>query len=272
MKIGITGSSGSLGKELLKRIKLKKIYKFKGRLENKKKIIHWIKKNNFDCIIHLAAIVPINIVNKNKQKALKINYFATKNLVDSIKKYSKKKIWFFYSSTSHVYKIGNNKKKEIEKTKASTYYGKTKELSEKYLLKNKKYLFICIGRIFSYTSKTQKNYYLIPNLIKKFKTKKKFIVFKNLNHYRDFLSIEDITSAIKLLMKKKATGIYNICSSKKIHLIDLVKSINRNYNKNIIFLSNTKPTNLIGYNKKLKKLGWNCKNNNYLKYIKNYTK
>ena len=34
MKIGITGSSGSLGKELSKSIKFKKIYRFKGRLEN----------------------------------------------------------------------------------------------------------------------------------------------------------------------------------------------------------------------------------------------
>ncbi len=68
MKIGITGSSGSLGKELLKRIKANKIYRFKGRLENKKKITLWIKKNSFDCVIHLAAIVPINIVNDDKKK------------------------------------------------------------------------------------------------------------------------------------------------------------------------------------------------------------
>ena len=43
-----------------------------------------------------------------------------------------------------------------------------------------------------------------------FKIKRKFIMFKDLNHYRDFLSLEDITSAIKLLMKKKSGGIINI--------------------------------------------------------------
>ena len=272
MKIGITGSSGSLGKELLKRIKTNKIYRFKGRLENKKKIILWIKKNSFDCVIHLAAIVPINIVNDDKKKAFNVNYIATKNLVDSIKKYSKKKVWFFYSSTSHVYKVGNSKKKEIEKTKPSTYYGKTKELSEKYILKNRKYLFICIGRIFSYASKTHKKYYLIPNLIKKLKTKRKLIVLKNLNHYRDFLSLEDIALAIKHLMKKKATGIYNISSGKKIYLVDLVKTINKNYRKNIKFNSNSKSTSLIGSNSKLKKIGWRSKNNNYLNYIESYSK
>ena len=272
MKIGITGSSGSLGRALLKRISVNKIFRFKGRLENKKEITEWIKKNSFDCVIHLAAIVPVTIVNNDKKKAFNVNYIGTKNLIDSIKKHSKKKIWFFYSSTSHVYKVGNIKKKEIEKTNASTYYGKTKELSEKYILRNKKYLSVCVGRIFSYTSKTQKNYYLIPNLINKLKIKKKNVVFKNLNHYRDFLSIEDITTAIKILLKKKATGIYNICSGKKIHLAHLVKTINKNYKKNLKFSSNSKSTSLIGDNRKLKKIGWISKNSNYLKYIENYSK
>ena len=272
MKIGITGSSGSLGKALLKKIGFNKIFRFKGRLENKKKINEWIKKNSFDCVIHLAAIVPVNIVNNDKKKAFNVNYIGTKNLIDSIKKHSKRKIWFFYSSTSHVYKVGNTKKKEMEKTNPSTYYGKTKELSEKYILRNKKYLSVCIGRIFSYTAKKQKNYYLIPSLINKLKIKKKIIVFKNLNHYRDFLTIEDITSAIKILMKNKATGIYNICSAKRIYLVDLVKAINRNYKKNLKFNSNSKSTSLIGDNSKLKKIGWISKNTKYLKYIKNYSK
>ena len=37
-------------------------------------------------LIHLAAIVPIKIVNKNKQKAYKVNYQGTKNIIDGIKK------------------------------------------------------------------------------------------------------------------------------------------------------------------------------------------
>jgi hypothetical protein len=73
-------------------------------------------------------------------------------------------------------------------------------------------------------------------------------------------------------MKNKATGIYNICSGKRIYLVDLVKAINRNYKKNLKFNSNSKSTSLIGDNSKLKKIGWISKNTNYLKYIKNYSK
>ena len=270
MIIGITGSSSVLGSNLLKKLKDNKIIRFKEKLENKNLIDNWIKKNNFDCIIHLAAIVPVNIVINNKKKAYNINFIATKNLVNSIKKHSQKKIWFFYSSTSHVYRMGNVKKIEIEKTKPTTYYGKTKELSERYILKNKKKLLACIGRIFSFTSKKQKTCFIIPNLIKKLKSKKKELNLHNLNHFRDFLILDDISSAIKLLMIKKKTGIFNICSAKKVSLIDLAKVLNKNFKKKIKFTCDKKKTILFGDNNKLLDIGWKPKTSNYLRYINNY--
>jgi len=270
MIIGITGSSSVLGTNLLKKLKDNKIILFKGRLENKNLIDNWIKKNNFDCIIHLAAIVPVNIVNNNKKKAYIVNFIATKNLVNSIIKHAKKKIWFFYSSSSHVYSTGNVKKIEIEITKPTTYYGKLKVLSERYILKNKKNLLTCIGRIFSFTSKKQKTCFVIPNLIKKFKSKKKELIFHDLNHFRDFLILDDISLAIKLLMIKKKTGIFNICSGKKVSLINLAKVLNKNFKKKIKFTFDQKKTIMFGDNGKLLDIGWKPKTSNYLKYINNY--
>ena len=138
MKIGFTGSKGVLGSALIKLLKKNNLYHFKGRVENIKEIQNWIKNNDFDAIIHLAAMVPTYLVNNCKKKALKVNYNGTKNIIDTINKYSKKKIWFFYSSTSHVYKFNDKKTKESASTKPISYYGQTKLLGEKYLLKNKK--------------------------------------------------------------------------------------------------------------------------------------
>ena len=59
MKIGITGSTGNLGTYLKKILINNDLIYFKKRIENKKDVNNWIKKNNFDSIIHLAAIVPI---------------------------------------------------------------------------------------------------------------------------------------------------------------------------------------------------------------------
>ena len=104
LKCGITGSSGVLGKFIRKELNYKFIF-FKGRIENKKSVYKWVKSNNFDLIIHLAAIVPTNIVNNNFNKANKINYIGTKNIVNAILKYKPNLKWFFFSSTSHVYKL-----------------------------------------------------------------------------------------------------------------------------------------------------------------------
>ena len=91
---GITGSSGVLGKKLIK-ISNFKFLKFKGDISNKNEVDQWIKKNKFDLIIHLAAVVPTNIVEKNYKLANKVNYQGTVNLIKSIKKYNINLKWFF---------------------------------------------------------------------------------------------------------------------------------------------------------------------------------
>ena len=121
----------------------------------------------------------------------------------------------------------------------------------------------CIGRIFSYSSPSQKKSYLIPSLIKKIKeSKSKSIIFKNLSHYRDFSSLKSISRAINTLRKNKSTGIYNIGSGKSFLLEDIAKYICEKFNKKFIFKQNKK-TFLIGNINKLNKLGFNNKENFY---------
>ena len=223
MKIGLTGSSGILGSSLLKILKNKDINNFKGRVENIKHIEEWIFKNDFDVILHFAAIVPTNVVDSNKKKALHVNYHGTKNIVDSINKFSKKKIWLFYSSTSHVYNFNKNKRKEKHSTNPISYYGETKLLGEQYILNNQFKIIACVGRIFSFTSYKQDKNFIIPAIISKLKNKIQTIDLQNLNHIRDFLPIEDIINAVKFLLNKKTSGVYNICSSQKTNLKHFLK-------------------------------------------------
>ncbi len=106
-KIGITGHSGSLGTLVTKNKKNIKYSYFKGNIKNKMQINSWLKKSKPRAIIHLAAIVPIKEVNKNKLEAYKTNFLGTKNLVDACLKNNIK--WFFFSSTSHVYSSSKKK-------------------------------------------------------------------------------------------------------------------------------------------------------------------
>ena len=276
-KIGITGASGVLGSELQKKIK-KNLIIFKGDLTKKKDVYDWIKNNEFKSIYHFAAIVPIKEFNKSLKKSFKINSTGTKFLVDAIIKFQSKKIWFFYSSTSHVYKLNNRliKTKETDKCSPQSSYGLSKREAEKYIIKNfSKYNYqYLIGRIFSFKHKNQKKTFFVTSLIKKllkFK-KNKINKIENVNHYRDFLTTKDIINAILFLERKKRTGIFNIGSGQKLHLVDIINHLNKFTKKNIQIGKNIKKTYLIANISKLRKIGWEKKYNffselnNILKY------
>ena len=82
-RIGLTGSTGSLGKIILKNNKKINFKCFKGDITNRSHVFDWIRKNNINVVLHLAAIVPIKEVNRNKAKAKKVNLDGTKNVVDA---------------------------------------------------------------------------------------------------------------------------------------------------------------------------------------------
>ena len=271
MIVGLTGSTGVLGSELISMSKNINFRYFDGDIRNFHEVKNWINNNDLDSIIHLAAVVPIRKVNSNKKKAFDVNFLGTKNLVDSIKLKSGKKIWFFFASTSHVYSESNNILSEASKIRPMNYYAFTKLQSEKYLIKNKKYINYCIGRIFSYTSYLQKKDYFIPNIISKLRNKNKILEIKGTNHYRDFLPIEDVVKAIQILNRSKPKGIFNICSSQKILLSDIIKLLNFK-DKRIKFINDHTSTSLVGSNRKLKNLSWKPSYKNYLNYIKKYEK
>jgi nucleoside-diphosphate-sugar epimerase len=91
IKIGVTGASGVLGKALCIKLKKYDLYKFNKNIVNKKSVYKWVEKNNFDAVIHLAAIVPTIEVDREKYKALKVNYLGTKYLIDALIKNKNKK-------------------------------------------------------------------------------------------------------------------------------------------------------------------------------------
>ena len=265
LKCGITGHSGVLGSELIKKKFNFKFIIFKNNICNKKKIQQWIKKNKLDLIIHLAAIVPTWLVEKNFPYANKVNYIGTKNVVDAIIENNLNLKWFFFASTSHVYNLPRKKIKINEKfkKKAISKYGLTKLRAESYIKKklSKSKIPYCIGRLFSFTSSIQKSSYLIPGIVKKIrKSKNKNIVFNNMNHYRDFVSVTDICEAIGFLWGKKSKGEFNIASGKAIHIKNIVQFICKKYKKKPIFVDNEK-SYLVGDVKKINKLGWKSKRN-----------
>ena len=232
IKIGITGASGILGTSLIYFLKKKpkyKIKKYNYDVLNVKKIENWIKYNQFQVIIHLAALVPVRTVEKKYKLAKKINIEGTKNLVNAIKKYQKIKPFLFFSSTSHVYSYSTKIFTEKDKIIGVTKYGKTKIKAETILLQYKNFYNLCIGRISSMISENQNTNFLINKIIKLGKRGNQ-IIFKNSNIKRNFIYVDDVSKIIIKIIEKKIIGILNISGSKTTHLFKLFLFIEKKYN------------------------------------------
>ena len=89
-----------------------------------------------------------------------------------------------------------------------------------------------------------------------------------MNHYRDFLNIKDITSAIDILRKNEAMGIYNIGTGYQFNLRTIAELIAKKFKKKINFSTSKKSTFLISNSNKLLKLNWKPRKYNMnLKYF-----
>ena len=119
--IGITGSTGVLGKRLIYELNDFDIKFFKGDISVKQNVYNWVNHNDLNGIIHLAAIVPTKNVLKDKKKSYQVNYMGTKYLIDALKKkYKKKKKYGFFLHLRHMF-ILFLKKKLMKKVKLNLY-------------------------------------------------------------------------------------------------------------------------------------------------------
>ena len=264
VNIGITGHKGTIGREFIKRNKNFSFVPYKGDITNQTGVDKWIKGSSFQVLLHFAAVVPVQEVERNFFKAKKVNYSGTKNLVDAIIKYRPSRlIWFFYASTSHVYKYSNKIIKENDKKSPITRYGLTKLIAENYILKKKKHTHVkfCIGRVFSFFHHKQKPSYFIQVAYKKiYQQNNTHIFFTGLHQYRDVLGVKDVCGAISFLCRKKAEGIYNIASGKKTKLLKIIQIL-LSKRKISIATDQKKRKNLTASIAKIKKLGWSPRQN-----------
>ena len=264
ISIGITGHKGVIGSEFIRRNKNFNFIRFKGDIANQANVDRWIRNNSFQAILHFAAIVPIKKVERNFLRAKKVNYNGTKNLVDAIIKYRHNNLtWFFYASTSHVYKDSNKKIKENSKKLPITRYGITKLMAENYILQKKKQTHVkfCIGRVFSFFHHKQKPSYFIQTAYRKiYQQNNTHIFFTGLHQYRDVLGVKDVCGAINFLCKKKAEGIYNIASGNKTKLLKIIRIL---LGKKKIKITTNRGVerNLIASINKISNLGWSSKQN-----------
>lgn len=137
MKFLVTGSAGLVGRQVVKDLteSSEKIYSCYHNskpefgiptpldLLNPENIAKVIEKIKPDVIIHLAAMTNVDLCEKEKDLALKINAKATEIISKQAAKHNS---FFVYVSTDYVFDGEKGMKKENDSTNPIDHYGKSK--------------------------------------------------------------------------------------------------------------------------------------------------
>tara|TARA_A100001015_G_scaffold283896_1_gene349713 strand:- start:1817 stop:2650 length:834 start_codon:yes stop_codon:yes gene_type:complete len=253
--IVITGGSGLLGNYFYKKYKnIYKILKYPYRIENFNKFKKWLSTKKFDYFIHFAAITK-NESNQFKKTLQLINVKSPIKILNII---NQKKIrnfkYFLFISSSHVYGYSKNRIKENRKRIPQNSYGRSKKKVEDYIINNRnKFNYkIGIARIFNSTGPNQKKGNFVPDMISKMK---KLKIINNINQYRDFIHIDDVSKSIRCLIKNEIKRPVNLSSGKKINLIKACKILNKKYVKKEVLFHLKRGKDIYGDNTLLKSFG-----------------
>lgn len=238
----VSGSDGFVAKHLIsklykkKNVKIIKMGRNFGDISNKNT---WQKLPPADTLIHLAGQTFVPKSWRKPDEFFKSNVLGTVMALEYCRKHSARLI--FVSS----YLYGNPDKfptNEKAKVKINNPLALTKMTAEEICKYYSKFygLRIIILRPSNIYGSNQKDFWLIPEILNKFKKKKTIV--NNFNIKRDLIYVEDLVEAIiKSIHLKNNFEIINIGSGKSYSVKSIIQVIEKIYhtkisvkNKNIV--------------------------------------
>lgn len=276
MRIVITGATGFIGSDLIKKIDTKKnkILCISRKTHKNKNNIKWIKCSlsednkykkqisdfNAEVVIHLAWEGIPNLSKKNCRKNLSISKKFLNYFLNS--KHCKKII---ISGTCFEYKNNIGSCNENSKIEKKNIFSTTKANLRQWVedkVKKKKIKLYWLRIFYAYGSEQRKDS-LIPTCIRSIKMNKEPQI-KNLHNINDFIFVEDISNAIKnFIYKRIDSGIYNVGSGRPVSILKVIKTIYKIFqpkNRNVKFqkkiLINNKQKFWANLRKIKKNTGW----------------
>jgi len=202
MKTLITGGSGLLGTEL-KKFFPNSLFPSHSVLDitNHEMVFDYFSKNEFDSIIHTAAMTSVRQCESEKKLSWSTNVVGTKNLIDATTEF-RSNSKFIYVSTACVFDGHTGMYKESSVPYPENFYALTKLIGEQFV-------------------KNLKNNIIIRT---NFKGKQKWMYPKAFtDRFGTYLFAENVASGIKEIFDANIKGTIHIVGDKKLSMYDLAK-------------------------------------------------
>ena len=202
MKSLITGGSGILGTEL-KKFFPDSLFPSHSELDitNHEMVFDYFSKNEFDSIIHTAAMTNVRRCESEKKLAWDTNVIGTKNLFDATTKF-RPNSKFIYLSTACVFDGHDGMYKESSIPSPENFYALTKLIGEQQIKNLKNYLIIR-------TNFVGKQKWMYPKAFT--------------DRFGTYLFAENVASGIKEIFDANIEGTIHIIGDKKLSMYDLAK-------------------------------------------------
>jgi nucleoside-diphosphate-sugar epimerase len=186
--------------------------------------------DQYDCIIHLAAITSLPDCESNAVDAINVNVAGTMNVLECARKWNVAHVIF--ASTSAIYE--NNKEKVFTEeldVNPRLWYSLSKKMAEDicdsyridYDMK------ITTLRFFNVFGPRQdvhrKNPPLLNYLVREIKKRNQPILHSNGEQVRDYIHVDDVVRLIDICLEKHPDDTFNVCSGTLLSVNQIVKYV-----------------------------------------------
>lgn len=244
MKVLFTGGDGFIGRHLQKKLQQENIEVVAPIIDLLKtdKWRNTIESTDFDVFVHLAGMSSVPECEKQVTNTFRINVESTYQLASMVAEIQPK-AHFIFPSTGQIYDVSYSSEEghiysEQDKIAPRNLYALSKFLAEeslRTLVKNKK-LKTTVLRIFTHIHKSQRSDFFLASvyqqllLAKNEGRRKADVVVGNINIERDFGVIQDLISALALLIHRGPAhahemNVFQISSGTSKNLKSLIETL-----------------------------------------------
>jgi nucleoside-diphosphate-sugar epimerase len=242
-RIAVTGHSGVLGRILERRCSSAGLETslFQGDITEADAVDAWIRDAAPTLIFHFAAKVPVAEVESNPMRAYEVNALGTFHVSASTIRHAPQ-AWLFLASSSHVYAPlppgAVTSIAEDHPLGPATFYGVSKLAGEHLAVPilSRCKVATCVGRIFSFSHRTQQPPYLVPSLrlrIAGVPDGGGILRVANPSSVRDILDAETVIDAVLALAQRRCTGILNVGAGRGLTVEAIAQRLADRAGKNV---------------------------------------